>query len=166
MSGVIVSVEGHATSERRSRGRAETDWSRVESRDESRTEAKTRQNAREPAETKRREEAPAETKRVSKERRKAREKMLELVWRALLRVYRKSATAAVMLHVESDLHEHANGRRKRRTSSTSSATHSSSSRARLHNARACDNTAYISNDLMNKLTIFCLAILLHDDIID
>ena len=59
-------------------------------------------------------------------------KMLELVRRALL--YRKSATAAVVLHVESDLtdlYEHANGRRKRRTSSASSAAHSSNSRARL-----------------------------------
>ena len=36
--------------------------------------------------------------------------MLKLVRRALL--YRKSATAAMVLHVESDLHEHANGRRR------------------------------------------------------
>ena len=65
------------------------DGNKVESRDESR--------------------APAKTKRVSKERRKASNdsQMLELVRRALL--YRKSATAAVVLHVESDLHEHANG---------------------------------------------------------
>ena len=41
--------------------------------------------------------------------------MLELVRRALLN--RKSATAAVALHVESDLHEHGNGRRKRAPSS-------------------------------------------------
>ena len=134
--------------------------SRVDSRDKSRTEAKTRQSfnkdeSRAPAETRREcqqrrkqnAREPAETKRVSKERRKAKEKtgamtakMLELVGRALL--YRKSATAAVVLHVESDLHEHANGRSKRRTSSVSSAPHSSNSRARLHKARACDKTAY------------------------
>ena len=65
--------------------------------------------------------APVETKRVSKERRKAREKTtsndrlkLDIVRRAL--VYRESATAVVVSHVESDLHEHANGCRKKRTS--------------------------------------------------
>ena len=62
--------------------------------------------------------------------------MLELVQPALL--YKKSAKAAVVLHVETDLHEHANGRRKTR------AAHSSSSRARLHKARARDITAYIN----------------------
>ena len=66
--------------------------------------------------------------------------MIELVRRALL--YRKSATAAVMLHVESDLHEHANGAVR----DAHLAPHS----------RACDNTAYISNDLMNMLAIFCI----------
>ena len=54
--------------------------------------------------------------------------MLELVRRALL--YRKNATPAVVLHVESDLYEHANGHRKRRTCSASSAAHLRSSHAR------------------------------------
>ena len=81
MSGVIVSVEGHATSERRSRGRDETDWSRVESRDEQnrgKDEAERERASRDETQRGRggRDEirAPAETKRVSKERRKAREK--------------------------------------------------------------------------------------------
>ena len=65
----------------------------------------------------------------------------ELVRRALL--YRESATAFVVLHLERDLHEHANGCRKRRTSSGSCAAHSSSSRARLHKARTCNNISDI-----------------------
>ena len=113
-------------------------------------------------ETKRREEAPAGTKAERRQRRKqnpgraeTRLKIetqserettsndslkFELVRRALL--YRESATAFVVLHVESDLHEHANGCRNRRTSSASCAAHSSSSRAQLHKARACNYTAY------------------------
>ena len=73
--------------------------------------------------------AAAKTKRVSKETQSDRENTsndslkLELVRRAFL--YRESATAVVVLLVESDLQEHASGRRKRRTSSASSAAHSS-----------------------------------------
>ena len=92
------------------------------------------QNAR-AGETKRREEAPAGTKAERRQRRKQnpgrdetrlkRETQserettsndslkLELVRRALL--YRESATAFVVLHLERDLHEHANWCRKRRT---------------------------------------------------
>ena len=89
---------------------------------------------------------------------------LELVRRAL------SATAFVVLHVESDLHEHANGCRKRRTSSACCAAHSSSSREQLHKARACNNTAY--SDIIDCLTDdilsgdILLAILFTGDIID
>ena len=91
--------------------------------------------------------APAETRIVSKQTQSESENTsndslkLELVRRAFL--YRESATAVLVLLVDSDLQEHANGRRKRRTSSASSAAHSSSSCALLHKTRACDNTAYI-----------------------
>ena len=81
-------------------------------------------------------ETQSESKSTSNENLK-----LELVRRALL--YRESATAVVVLLVESDLQEHANGRRKRRTSSVPSAVHSSSTCTRLHKTRACDNIAYI-----------------------
>ena len=142
----------------------------AESRAETRAEQRQRRGRTRERRQRRNQSEGRDETRLERETQSEREntsndsQMLELVRRALL--YRKSVIAAVMLHVESDLHEHANGRRKRRTSSTSGAAHSSSSRAWLHNARACDNTAYISNDLMNMLAIFCLAILLHDDIID
>ena len=147
------------------------------------------QNARS-GETKRREEAPAGTKaerrqrrkqragreetRVERERQSEREttsndrQKLELMRRALL--YRESATAFVVWHVESDLHEHANGCRKRRTSSASCAAHSSSSREQLHKAIVCNNTAY--SDIIDCLTgdilsgDILLAILFTGDIID
>ena len=57
-----------------------------------------------------------------------------------LAIIRERATVA--LHVEIDLHEHANGCRQRRASNTSSTAHSSNIRARLHKTRACDNTGY------------------------
>ena len=110
--------------------------SRVESRNKRRAPpAESTQNAgrnesreREPVETRCREEAPAESKAEHRQRRNAsrkrdakREKTtsndrlkLDLVRRAL--VYRKSATAVVVSHMESNLHEHANGCRKKRTS--------------------------------------------------
>ena len=103
------------------------------------------QNAR-AGETKRKEEAPAGTKaerrqrqnqnpgrdetRLKRETQSEKETTsndslkLELVRRALL--YKESATAFVVLNLESDLHEHANGCRKRRTSSASCTAHSSS----------------------------------------
>ena len=149
---LITFVEGHATSERRSRGeirrKQSRDGSRVDSRDKSRTKAKTWQSSN--RDERRESRAPAETRSVSKQRDKARAKntsndslMLELARRALL--YRKSATAAVVLHVESDLHEHANGRCKRSTSSASSSTHFRGSRARLHNARECEHVNNVSH---------------------
>ena len=89
--------------------------SRAETRGERRRQSREQNAGRDES------RAPAETKRLSKERRKAREKTtsndhlkLDLVLRAL--VYRESATAVVVWHVESDLHEHANGCRKKRTS--------------------------------------------------
>ena len=53
-------------------------------------------------------------------------------------LYRESATAS---HVENDLHEHANGCRKKRTrtSSASSAAHMSSSHALFHKTRVWQN---------------------------
>ena len=139
--------------------RAETRVEQRQKRGRTR-ESRQRRNAERKGRQRRNQSAGRDETRLERETQSEREntsndrQMLELVRRALL--YRKSATAAVMLHVESDLHEHANGRRKRRTTSTSRAAHSSSSCARLHNARACDNTAYISNDLMNMLAIFLL----------
>ena len=67
------------------------------------------------------------------------------------RTAKRSSSCGALCYIEraqrlsrkSDLPEHANGRRKRRTSRASSAAHSSSSRARLHKARLCDNTSYI-----------------------
>ena len=113
-----------ASHTRRVRRVAEAEVRHKRSRDGSRDESK----------------APAKTEtRLEKETQREREntrndsQMLELVRRALL--YRKSATAAVVLHVESNLHEHANGRRKRCTSSVSSA-HSSRSRALTNKAHA------------------------------
>lgn len=87
-----------------------------------------------------RDETRLKKKREAKENASNDRQTLELLRRAWL--YRKSETAALVLHVESELHKHANKRRKKRTSSAFSFAHSSSSRARLHMARACDNIAY------------------------
>ena len=54
-------------------------------------------------------------------------------------VYRESATVVVVSHVESDLHEHANGCRKKRTRTSSA---SSAAHTRYFIKRACDKTAY------------------------
>ena len=150
--------KSHATRERRCRGR-EAEQRREQSRDQSRRKTRTERRQK-------RKQSPSwdetrlETKKQSESKNKSNDlQTLELVRRALL--YRKSVTAAVVLHVESDLHEHANGRRKRRKSSASSAAHLSSSRAWMHKARAYDNTAYILffmpcwiASLKSKMTIF------------
>ena len=115
------------------------DWSRVESSEETRAETRAKetreQSAGRDGDASRNRDAKRKRENTSND-----SQMLELGRRAFL--YSESATAAVVLHGESDLHEHANGCRIGHTSSASSAAHLSSSCALLHKTRACDNTAY------------------------
>ena len=159
----------HAMNERRSRGRDETEAEhrREQSREqrweesagivESRT-LKTREQSERAGRDKMQmgsagrveSREAAQTKRVSKKhakRERDHEQWQPKTWARAVRslVYRESTTAVVVSHVESDLHEHAIGCRKKRTrtSSASSASHMSSSHALFHKTRVWQNRLQI-----------------------
>ena len=94
-----------------------------------------------------RDEKRLETETQSKSENKSNDsQMLEPVRSALL--YKKSATPAVVLHVESDLDKHASGRRKRRKSSASV--------VRKWGVRGQARTRVLSNSVRNAWTWPCV----------
>ena len=94
-----------------------TETSKGRSRDESRSRIRLRSGAETRAEAE-----ACQTRCETRERTTSNDRLkLELVRRSLL--YSESETAAVVLHMENDLHVHANGCCKRRTSCVSKRDH-------------------------------------------
>ena len=137
--GEETEADAEAETRRLAQGMAESETQRDAEGDAERRGGRRREREREQKREKRRERRERECVCVCAHTRAMRAKCWSSCCaRANIRV---RATVTVASHVESDIHEHANGCRKRRIERLQR--RSLEQLARLHKTRACENTGYI-----------------------